>query len=273
MLARNLTGYRPDPAGHRANGFHLCKASRKVQTSPSASLRRFCRVIFDQLSTGSCVGQATAKGVYIALRASGIDVPELFAPLSSYTPARAIDRSPDCSGQLPPLRDEGAEPNQAMRALTEWGLGYMHTWMDVETGTPEYDAALLRQVNMEPAFDQIQGSALCKLVGQYKIYSTGQARVLDVRKAIDSGCPVVLACTAGCDEFGGYTGGVLSAPKSPRTDHYVVIDGYTTLEDGTTVFEGQNSWGPGWGESGCFRADEAWLQTATDLYALSVHKR
>lgn len=283
MAGKYGRGHRPDPVGHRMNGFHLLAAALAVAPPISADISASSPPVFDQGQTGSCVGHATCGGAWTSCKQAGHPLPFIPSPDLEYKLARAIDREPGTNGGDPvALTDEGSEPNQAMRAIQEWGVMPMGTKphdgrnSDVDPST----------VNDEPSFLALETAANCELIGAYRINSLGDARILDVCRAIAAGYAVCFAVFVDStfEAWGeGWTPGKepLGAPdmNDPTGGgHYIYANRYhfaggvVTPDD--VVIEGPNSWSTEWGNAGYWvgGADfvRAWLG---DVYVMAVRKK
>lgn len=202
------TGYRPDPIGHSRTPFHHLSAKRTVRTLPlSAYIARFAPPVLDQNDTSSCTGGSTGPAIYAALGAAGSPLPWVPSPHGIYTLGRAIDRFPNANGALSALTDDGAAPNEVMRALREWGVRPMRA--PTSTGLL-YDCEP-SNVNDEPNLDELEEDALALILGEYGITSGGPPRVLELQAALAAGKPVTGAIAGGSPTLQTYTGGVLGA--------------------------------------------------------------
>lgn len=260
------TGYRPDPDGYKRTGFHHMRARLAVTALPLAvSLLAFAPAMLDQNQTGSCTGGSTAACAYCDLAANGLPLGFVPSPRGIYGNGRAIDRFPNDDGTLPPLTDDGAEPNQIMRGISEWGVRPMK---GPTSAGENYDCELAN-VNAEPTLAELEDEATHLLLGEYGITSTGKQRVRDMQTALAAHKPMTVAIAGGSDAFQGYTGGVLGPLNAPL-DHYVWIYGYEVQPDGSVVFLCRNQWGEGWGEQGNFRLNEAGAAELGDIVVLDV---
>ncbi len=205
-----------------------------------------------------------AGATYADLSAQGRPLAWVPSPGEIYRNGRAIDR--DVS--LPPLTDDGAEPNQVWRAVREFGVRAMGPM----ASDGRYSDADPATVNDEPKLGDLEAEALELFLGDYGITTTGTSRIADVRVALAANKPITIAIAGGSDAFQSYMTGVLPALNSPL-DHYVFLWGYETLANGKTVFHGRNSWSESWGLAGDFMLSEAALAELGDLVVADVSVR
>lgn len=232
---------------------------------PSVSLRPFIPPVLDQNQTSSCTGGSTAAALYTALGAAGTPLSWIPSPGGIYKNGRALDRSPNADGSLPPLLDEGANANQVMRGCAEWGIrpmrgptahGYNY---DVEPDN----------VNDEPTLAELELEALQLAIGEYAVSSSGADRRAELKAALANGHPITFAIAGGSAAFQGYSGGVMHAIHEPL-DHYVWMWGYSTDSNGSIVWDCRNQWGTSWGENGDFRLYDDAVDELGDVIVLDV---
>lgn len=258
------TGYRPDPFGHRRTSFGRLASKLNLGSTPSScSMRSNVPMILDQGPTSSCVGHAAAMGIHIACKLSGIDLGWVPSPAEIYRNGRGIDRV----SLSQPLTDDGSEPNQVFRAISEYGVRPMKANVDGRNSDAEP-----RTINDEPKLGDLEEEALTIPFGEYGISSFGSTRVLALRQALAANKPVTAAVAGGSDAFQNYTNGILEAINA-QLDHYALLIGYSTSSSGETVFELLNSWSELWGEGGYGRMGEAGIQKLGDLVVLDVKVR
>lgn len=272
------TGYVPDPEGYKRTPFHQAKARMGVTALPLLmSMLFFAPAMLDQNRTSSCTGGATGAAATCDLAANDTPLGFVASPRGIYDNGRSIDRVPDPDGSLPPLTDDGAEPNMVMRGISEWGVRPMR---GPTTAGENYDCEP-SNVNDEPKLDELEEEATHVLLGEYGITSTGKQRVIDMQTALAAKKPICAAIAGGSDTFQEYMGGVLG-PIGLDLDHYIWFYGYEVLSDGSVVFFGSNQWGTSWGEQGRdehgqpsgergrFRLNEAGVAELGDIVVLDV---
>jgi hypothetical protein len=249
-------GYIADPAGHRKTS-HRFMATSFAAPPPNKQL--LVPGIYDQGQTGSCTGHAMAQAIWTML---GGNQP---SPIAPYDGGRLLDMPPD---PTIPLQDNGAEPNQVMRAGSVFGVPSAAIY-----GRFPADPAT---INDRPTLYALMAGSYAHIAGAYGILSSGDQFALDIIAAIANGFPVTVATATGY-VFNSYVGGVIGLPDGP-VDHYVCAVGYAW--DGTNassiVLEIVNSWGQQWGEpSGMFsggflRGNRAFIDQLQDAYICDV---
>lgn len=261
-------GYLLESAGHQRTPFRRLAARKWLDAAalpPSVTLAQWTPDVLDQNATGSCTGGATAAAIATALAAAGKPLGWVPSPRGIYTNGRAIDRVPMFDGTLPPLIDGGANANQIMRGITEWGVRPMR---GPTSDGLNYDAEP-SNVNNEPTLGELEEEATHLLIGEYDIADGGALRRDEICAAIAGKIPVTVAIAGGSPAFQAYTGGIMPALHSPL-DHYVWIYGFQTAADGTRVFYMRNQWGRSWGENGSAVLSEAAVDELGDVIALDV---
>lgn len=259
-------GYVPDPAGHRANGFHLLAAYRATSTPSAADLTPCTPPVMDQNQCGSCTGHGTACGIATACTKAGKPLPFVPSPRGIYCLARAVDRSDPSR----PLTDDGAMPNQVMRSISEWGVRPIQA----PTSGGLYSDCEPSNVNAEPTLDELTADAHDSIVGWYRIDATGADRIAQLRQALAAGHPVGIG-TFVATSFENWQAGDppvgAQDPSDPNGGgHWTCLIGYRTGSAGETIFRLRNSWGESWGDSGNCDVSEAFVQQASDLYVFAV---
>lgn len=199
--------------------------------------------IWDQGQYSACVGFAWARLL------STMDG-RIFSPWAVYALARMV-YEPGA-----PLRDEGSMPHSAAMGIDEWGVALHSEWP-------------FEGINAKPGLAELEGCEKFQSFKPLKIYGTGEARSLQVRRALSTGHPVVFGIDVD-QRFEDYSGGVLPYTAGDLGGHYLCALGYDTSAAGTVTFIGQNSWSESWGERGEFRFDESFLDGVSDLYIAEI---
>lgn len=230
LLGRKGMGWIRDPHDPRDVPFAL-----PVETTPlpaRVDLRRYVRAILDQGPTSSCVAHAYAYAIDICEFLAGMpyDPP---ARRYIYSAARAIHGSEKVD-EGTYLR-AGAQSLKVMGACSEkdwaWKSGKINE-------TPDLQAHMLAHPRRDGQYGYIPG--------------TGEARVLNVKRALASGQPVVFG-TSVTNDFLDFEGPrVIECPPPDANfagGHAMCICGYDA--DGFMVV---NSWTRDWRSLGF-----AWL--------------
>jgi len=278
-MGKYFTGHIPDPPAvvARRKGFHILKAKRGLGVAP-LPLKTNNRAklltalggpgILNQKDTGSCVGHAIASAITLRFALMGKPIP-LVSPVGVYDVARMISRSPNADGSLPPLSDDGTEPNLAYSGLAEWGACSAATWGDYP--------ATSATINDEPTPQDMMLTADFKLSGAYFLDGTaGDQYLRDLMTALAAAYPLSYALAASNNTFQGYTGGVLG-PMDDAVDHenYLIDYEWDGSNLSSLIVYGTNSWSEGWGESdvvgiggGMYRANRQFIAKYSDSTAV-----
>lgn len=257
---KHIYGHLPDPEGHRRTSVrHLVGAG----TFPtSASLEAFLPSVKDQGSTGRCVGFGKAGAIFT----TGKGKLFLPSPTGIYRLARAVDREPNADGSLPALIDEGSQPNQADRAIAEWGVSPWDDALDGPDISPD-------ELNREPILVELEGDDDTKLIGSYMVDELAPDFEAQFCRAIAGGYAVSFAIPDCDDGFESYSGGALGGPSGRQYGgHEIFAYGYSLSPAGELTIYGQNSWSTTWGLNGRFAANRAFMDRMVDVQAMSVRK-
>jgi C1A family cysteine protease len=143
--------------------------------------------------------------------------------------------------------DGGAEMRDVFKALANTGVC-------TETADP-YDPAMVLSADANNSPADVSAAATYKIGAYHRVPDVDAAR-----SCLASGYPVALGFTvyASFEEIG--SDGVMRMPASGEPElggHAVTIRGY---DDSRSEFLVQNSWGPDWGDAGCFRMPYQYLQ-------------
>jgi hypothetical protein len=167
-----------------------------------------------------------------------------------------------------PLTDEGAMPNQVMRALSEWGVRPMGplvpgAFSDCDPGN----------VNDEPTLADLEADATTTLIGWYRITSTGSARIEDCRKALAAKMTIGVG-TFVDTAYEQWRPGQPPAGAPDLSDpngggHWQYVKHYDTMTTDRTVFDVRGSWTEDFGDHGDALTSEEWIQACSDLYVIA----
>lgn len=275
----NGYGHRPDPEGHARTNVRVMFARTGIDhtTTPMAASNRACGPgVFDQGPTSACTGHAVVGAAVTTLAKAGTPVP-VGSPDWTYKVGRMLACHPDPDGTRPPLEDTGAQPNEVMRGVSEFGISRMGP----RPPDGRYSDADPTTINNPPALGVAEQASELELTGQYEIFVWDPQFVDLVRAAIAAGyciCFAFFVDTVGPRSVERWdpSTGPLSATVTPRDDkggpHYVYADGYRTLPNGATVVEWVNSWGVGWGLEGYGEGDEAFMRGWSSVVVMKVRR-
>jgi hypothetical protein len=209
-----------------------------------------CRVL-DQ-EGNSCTGHGTATGIYTAAAVAGHRLDWIPSPAGIYTLALATERGDPLSR---PLFDQGSNPAQIERSISEYGLRPM-------VGDGGTDCAPVNGVMPEPDLMQLEVDAEHCYFGWYEIGNADEARA-----AIAAGAPVGVG-TYVDSKFMQWTParGPIGFTNQDDPDG----GGHWTVGLATTArktFWIRNSWGDGYGDAGDVEVTDDFINQAWQLLA------
>lgn len=192
-------------------------------------------IILDQQNTSSCVAHTFAGGIHICEGRAGLS----YIPVSR----RAIYYNS--------RREHGAEHRDAgtylrtcAHALRTQGAPDEKYWEWAQLGIA---------LNKRPSWDAMRHAHPRRGGEYFKIYETGEQRLLAVKAAIQAGYPVGFG-TALAHSFGDMKGSAkIEKPTALEKiwgHHAMLIIGWVTGSDGRVWFRVLNSWGPWWRDHG-----------------------
>jgi len=243
-LGKRTYGYKKDLADAR-DSWLSARLGAPLRLPPSASVRDSRVSPKDQSSTSSCTGQSTSQALRLAYLKEGIACPDLSA-LFPYYLGRSIEGAEGSDG--------GAYIRDVIKAIMKWGEAAESAW-----------PFNLSAVNKHPNVKAYRSAYDRRGAKKYHRIPSGDAN--GIRQALAAGYPVVAGWQVS-QSFEDYDGtGVIPAQEAPFLGgHAICLTGYSA--DGT--FELLNSWGTGWGKGGYAIVSEAFVQQATDVWALEV---
>lgn len=256
------TGYRKNPRRRAPRDWGKSTLdSRPRAPGTATTLAHLAPPIFDQGDTGSCVGHARARGLYVARRAQGAALPFIPSPATLYKLALCYERR-DWNGTL---LDEGCDPVDTVDALRQWGVGPM---VPLEGRYSDADPDTIGQ---PPDLAQLIAGFSFRFVDDYQIGMRGLDRTLAICDCLDRGFPVCIDVSASPSWFQNYEGGILRQVTPAALDHYVCLLGYQVAQSGEVLFDGHNSWGTFWGNAGTFQIGDDVIQHAGDILVSVEH--
>lgn len=254
-MTRALGGWRPDrtmlvdaPATDYLTQ-HTAEVMKAGLTAPTASpelngvldLRGYCSPVENQLSAGSCVGQAVVGALEFLQIRNGqplVDLSRLFV----YFNSRLKHGESDV--------DRGTYIHLAFQTLSTLGTCSEKAW--------PHD---LDQLFIRPSLQAYREAYANKTSAYYAITGTGQVRDDYIRLALLAQHPVVFGMRVD-EAYQMYEGGIVAMPKSVRVNpggHAQTIVGYDEPKQCWIV---RNSWGTSFGHSGYAYVPYAYLDAA-----------
>lgn len=240
-------------------------ARQKLGVSPppiSATVRQFVADILDQGHLGSCTCNAVAQAYRISLiRQNPGIAPPLVSRLFLYYLARAIDRETDI--------DAGTYLRNVFLALTTFGAPDESFWPysdDSMPGAPFTQKPPLDVLSL--AYDQ---RAQNGVPAYLRIDTSGNERIIDIKRAIAAGHAVVFGTQVSNDFVSGNFDP--TRPLSPPLNQSIAGGHALTLgEYDRDDFTGPNSWGESFGLRGWFRFTAEYLawDESSDFWILDT---
>lgn len=257
-------GYRPDTVDARD---HDALKAIHTSTPPLSVPRSIYTKTLDQGGIGSCTCNAAAQAIRAAeLRAlvgTGMSIEDAQAAVAfmsrlfPYYFARAISHETKF--------DAGTFIRFVFQVLNTFGFCSEAMWSYVDDGAKF--AKMPSSAAVRAAYDQCLAAAGDAVVHYARIASTGNARVLDVKRALADEHLVVFGVQvteAFCADMTA-NGGRPMAPPKPTDKiaggHAMVWGGYNGDD-----FDTLNSWGPNFGHGGWFKFSAEYVVAASDLW-------
>lgn len=235
-------GYLDDDLDTRDQNYAMERLLYKPDVPRSYDLTRYVDHVRDQGSTSACVGFALTRACHMRAQIQGIGS-EHGSPFYAYAIGRA-----NAFDTPTALMDSGSQPRNVIKAVKDWGLVGEHRWA-WDDAKNVYDVS---RVNELPNWQTLEGGESMvsyNPVGYYWINSTGDEKLLALKRALSSGFPVSFAVDVE-PEF------VSWADDKPIPDldedapivgsHMLTAVGYTNEDDVVFV----NSWSSTWGDFG-----------------------
>jgi len=245
-------GYRPDPVDERDR--MLASLGLSTDVPLEATVIRRPISIKNQLNTGSCVGQAVAQAVDLAIVGDDTKSQDRSALFVYYNSRK---ESGDDT-----IVDNGTYLRTAIKSVQKFGVCPEPAW-----------PFSVSKVNRMPVWNAYRTAHdLRGIRGYYRIDSGDLA---DVKRAIASGRPVVAGWQVDA-AFKAYRGGgvVVGAQHEPFVGgHAMVIVAYKAAPYGgigSSLWTIPNSWGTGWGDNGLATVNDSFMRQARDLWAVDV---
>ncbi len=264
------TGFLDDPEGHVYTSARRLIGS--AQPAAAASVDEYAPPILDQGGKEECVGQGIGGAVDTSYEAAAaaarrMGVPMPTRPYRRTSPswihklARAVDREDPSV----PLENWGCNPNQAARAIAEFGLVGFGDVSELE-----------QDVNEEPTVLAFEIASRVHAVDLRRIYATDRELVVDIMRTIDTGrMGVPFACDVDRPFF-DWRGGRVMGPElgESKGGHMMFFSAYRTTSSGAIVFKIRNSYGVFWGDAGCAEvSDEFVMRRVRAVFAAGYHFR
>jgi hypothetical protein len=237
--------WKPDPPSPKDwPAEPILRVARAVVLPERVRLDRLIVSVLNQGGLGSCGPNAVAQGLRAAMIRLGFPAPDLASRLFLYYFARAMTGTTQV--------DSGVYIRNLFDVIRKLGFCPETAWPYSDDPTtfkilPNAGAARL-------AFDQL-GS-----LGYFRISSTGEQRVADVRAAIAAEYTVVFG-TQVSNKFAEFN--KASAPLKPPGPGETILGGHALLAAGydlaADTFDIPNSWGPEYGIDGWCKFDSSYI--------------
>lgn len=241
-------GYRPDSRDTRDLPFGIIEASDPPH---KASLRRWSPAVLDQRSLNSCVAHAVAYAIGTCHAHAGVEHPELLSRLFVYWNSRSYHGDAN--------NDDGTYLRTALKSVNKIGFCPEAVW--------PYDERAVREQPPHEAYREAIDQRI--VAGYFRIDSTGEQRVRDVKRAIAAGFPVVFG-TGVSEQFTNALPGDSYGPP----EQSAVVGGHAmcVLEYEGGVMRGPQSWGESYGDDGWFCIVDSYLEWewTRDIWAIKA---
>ena len=246
MAGFKVNGHQPDPENPNYWDFKVLSAAMGWSAgSGDAELRPYSSAVHDQRTSGSCVTNAAAKALEIRERHH--KAVDLGIPLDqvTHTDISRLHLYFLCREMMNPSQvnmDNGTHISLCCDILHRFGICPESEW--------PFD---LKKLYIPPSWKAMRkaySASKIGLSGYYRIKSTWGSPVEDCIKALRMGHPVVFGTTVDEKQWFNYKKDMVLKPVSNAEGrHATCLVGW---DDSRGLFIGENSWGPNWGDKGCY---------------------
>ena len=264
--------------GHRVTPFAATHAVPHISEHPrfgvqllgaTPSLVDLSPSIFDQGSTSTCEGHASAACIAIECAASGAPLPWVPSMVHLYRNALATERATFPSGVNEPLSDDGTDCPAILAGLATYGVRAMVPLVD------RYSDADPATVCDEPTIDEEIAGASNPLVGAYDLPLADPHLVDTLESALAARIPVMIEAFVDSAYMQATADTVVDScdPNDPHGGgHAQAIVGVRIMPDGSPQFRVRNSWGTSWGDGGYVWVTPNFIRSAMRLTAFAVRR-
>jgi hypothetical protein len=253
------TGFVRDPEGHRWTSFKATRHALKAFKSRPRPVH-FAAPVSNQGPVGQCVGHGLLDTGFAALRAFGIAIETPFSHRLGYLYARAIDRAAwvPMGTPLPPLQDDGCQPNQLVRALALYGCPLAK---DVDGGTLDAIPELAnREIQLSESIASHPGLWPLDFSG---VGDNDADKLEQCQAAIESGLPFALAIEAG-PKFDACDGSTVLGSDGRNQNHMIhCLDVVVDINGRRWLV--QNSWSESWGAFGRAWVNDGFIENSCNI--------
>jgi hypothetical protein len=232
MSQFHVGGFLVSPPSPKDRDFSLL-VPRLSPASGDVDLEPLCTEVSDQMTSNSCVANASGDGLELMNALDGLEVEDV-SRLQIYFNGRSVMSMDGIVNES--TRDQGMYIRAAFKAMNVFGVCPEKDW--------PFD---LSKVNTRPTVVATFRALKNKIHSYYKLASTGEDLLADFqtairgRKAVVFGIPVT-------DAFMSSDGSEIPAPRAGEKVHGLhAILAMGTIGDSIKI---RNSWGRRWGRGG-----------------------
>lgn len=246
-------GWVPDLPDHRDHSYSVPQHIVAAPLPANVDLRSQCPAVYDQMSLGSCTGQAIAAAIEFDREKENL-LDWIPSRLFIYYNERVIEGTVKS--------DSGAQIRDVIKSVGDKGACSETTW--------PYKIKRFATTPSPKAFEEaLQHKAIS--------YQRVPQNLSQLKGCLAAGYPIVFGFTV-YDSFESdevAQTGILNLPTSGEQTvggHAVLLVGY---EDASQRFLVRNSWGPNWGQKGYFTMPYAYVTNsnlADDFWKISTVK-